>query len=267
MTHGRNAPARPAPSANPREWWYELVGTFGQLFCAFVLVAAIESPLSPLHSALPNPTLRLVLIGLGIGLLAAVVAVSPMGRRSGAHLNPSITAAFWARGSMSGRDALGYMVGQIVGACAAALLFALLLRDWAETAGYARTAPRPGVNLVAGTAIEIGLTFLLVLTVLLMVSSHRTKRWTPVAAMLALAVLVPVGGPPTGASMNFARTLGPDLAALEFTGLGVYLVGPFISAGLAALAHRYLLPVGELVTTRIFHREPPRKEADRRSPG
>ncbi|OXS82823.1 MIP/aquaporin family protein [Kocuria marina] len=258
MSEAQGSPSRPQRWANyvhPREWLYEFIGTFGQLGLAYALVASLESPLSPLNQAIPNPTVRLILIGAGIGALAAVVAISPLGRRSGAHLNPSVTVGFWARGRMSAADTVGYIGAQILGACVGAALFALALGQWAETAGYARTAPRPGINLGWALLIEIGLTFVLVLTVLLMVSSHRTKRWTPAAATLALAVLVPMGGPPTGASMNFARTLGPDLVAGDFTALWVYAVGPLIGAVLAALVHRSLGASWDVVTTRIYHAE------------
>lgn len=248
-------PQRPVKRFHPREWVYEFVGTFGQLGLAYVLVACLESPLSPLNSAIPNPTVRLILIGAGIGALAAVVAVSPLGRGSGAHLNPSVTVGFWTRGRMSGADAIGYVTAQTLGACAGAGVFALALGQWAETAGYAQTAPRPGINLGWAALIEVGLTFVLVLTVLLMVSSHRTKRCTPLAATLALTVLVPVGGPPTGASMNFARTLGPDLVAGDFTALWAYAIGPLVGAALASLAHRSLGARWDVVTTRFYHAE------------
>lgn len=258
MSERKGSSSQPQQRANhvhPREWLYELVGTFGQLGLAYMLVASLESPLSPLNQAIPNPTVRLILIGAGIGALAAVVAIGPLGRRSGAHLNPSVTIAFWARRRMSGADAAGYIAAQIVGACAGAGVFALLLGQWAETADYARTAPQPGIPIWLVLLIEIGLTFVLVLTVLLMVSSHRIKRWTPLAATIALAVLVPVGGPPTGASMNFARTLGPDLVAGEFTALWVYAVGPLVGGVLAALVHRSFGAGWDVVTTRIYHAE------------
>ncbi|UNX56106.1 aquaporin [Georgenia sp. TF02-10] len=237
---------------HPVEWLCELVGTGGQLFLAFVVVAALESPLSPLTAAIPNPTVRLALIGLMIGLLAALVAVSPLGRRSGAHLNPAVTIGFWARGSTHVHDLLGYVAAQVVGAVLGALAFGAVMGEWARTAGYARTELGPGVSAWRAFGIEVAITFLLVLAVLLMTSSHRTARWTPAVIALALTVLVPVGGPPTGASMNPARTLGPDVASGTYPALWVYLLGPALGAVLAALAYPLLAAGRRVLTAKVF---------------
>lgn len=238
---------------HPVEWGCEFLGIAFQFFAAFCFIAAMESPLSPLHHAVPSSNLRLVLIGLFIGAMAAVVAVSPLGRRSGAHLNPAVTIGFWARGSTHLADLAGYLFAQFAGVTAAALLFVWVGGDWAATAGYARTTPRPGLNLWSALGIEIVISFFLVFTVLFMVSSHRTKRWAPVAVTIALAVLIPLGGPPTGASMNPARTFGPDAVTGTFTALWVYLLGPAIGAIAAAAVFPIVGRGRKVLTAKLYH--------------
>lgn len=238
---------------HPVEWMCEFAGTLFQLFLAFHVVAALESPLSPLHAAVPSQTVRLVLIGAAIGLLAALVAVSPLGRRSGAHLNPAVTIGFWAKGTTHVHDLVGYLVAQFAGASAAAAAFVGTAGAWAETVGYARTEPRDGISEWTALGIEVTITFCLVLAILASVSSSRTARWTPAAATLALAVLIPLGGPPTGASMNPARTFGPDLASGSFPTLWIYLVGPAIGALLAAAAFPLLASGRDVLTAKLFH--------------
>ena len=107
--------AAPQPKAagwHPLDWGCEFAGTAFQLTAGFSVVALLESPRSPATPALPGWS-RLVLIGIALGVLAAVVALSPAGRRSGAHLNPAVTVGFWLRGHTPSRDVLGYVVAQV----------------------------------------------------------------------------------------------------------------------------------------------------------
>ena len=237
------------------EWLCELAGTFFQLFVGLMVVVALESPLSPLNEAIPQQWLRLVLIGLELGLLATLVAVSPLGRRSGAHLNPAVTIGSWARGQTHFHDLIGFVAAQCVGAVLAAAAVVAVTGSWAEAVGFARTEPRPGLPPWTTLGIEVALTFGLVFVILLMVSSPKTARWTPLGATVALMVLIPVGGPPTGASMNPARTLGPDVVSATFPSLWIYIVGPALGALLAAAAFPLFASGRRVLTAKLFHDE------------
>ena len=65
-----------------------------------------------------------------------------------------------------------------------------------------------------------------------------------VAAAIAVAATVGLdamfGGPVTGASMNPARSLGPALAAADFTSSWVYLTAPLLGAVIAAATYQLL---------------------------
>jgi aquaporin Z len=245
----------PQPKArgwHPVDWACEAVGTFFQLFVGFGVVALLESPLSPATSALDGWA-RLVLIGIAFGLLAAAVALSPVGRRSGAHLNPAVTLGFFLRKHTPWRDAVGYALGQIAGATAAAFAFRAAWQEWAHSVSGARTAPQAGLSGWGVVGIEAGLTFGLLLTVFLMVSSARTARWTPAVVTGVLAGLIWAGAPHTGASMNPARTLGPDLAGGHYAVLWAYFVGPLLGAGVAAAAFGVLGRERRTLTAKLFH--------------
>lgn len=60
--------------------------------------------------ATTNPVL------IALALLTATVLVSGI---SGAHLNPAISAMFYAKGSLSNNDLLGYVVAQVAGGLSA----------------------------------------------------------------------------------------------------------------------------------------------------
>lgn len=262
------APARPrlkghpddSPTAQPKasgwhpvDWACEFLGTAFQLFVGFGVVAALESTRSPLRSAVSSPGARLALIGVAFGVLAAVVALSPVGRRSGAHLNPAVTLAFVLRGHTPVRDGLGYMLAQVAGAIAAAGGFVAVWSSWARSVASARTAPEAGLPVWGVVGIEAALTVGLVVTVFGMLSSVRTARWTPAAVTGALAGLIWAGAPHTGASMNPARTFGPDLVTSTFPVLWAYVVGPLAGAALAAALFSVVARGRRTLTGKLFH--------------
>jgi aquaporin Z len=251
-------PADPA-TAQPKatgwhltDWACEFLGTAFQLFLGFGAVAALESPRSPVASALPGWA-RLVFIGIAFGVLAAIVATSPIGRRSGAHLNPAVTLGFYLRGHTPARDLVGYVAAQVAGALVAAVGFVSAWRAWAPSVHGARTAPAAGLPVWAVIAIEAALTFGLLSVVFAMVSSARTARWTPTVVTCALAGLIWAGAAHTGASMNPARTLGPDIATGSYPMLWAYFLGPLSGAALAAGAFTLLAQERATLTAKLFH--------------
>lgn len=237
---------------HPLDWACEFVGTGFQLFVGFGAVAALESGRSPLASDLASGV-RLVIIGAVFGLLAAAVATSPVGRRSGAHLNPAVTLGFLLRGHTSLRDAIGFALAQTGGALVAAAGFAAVWGNWATTVKTARTQPVSGIAAWEVAAIEAGLTCGLLLTIFVMVSSRRTARWTPAAVTGVLAFLIWAGAPYTGASMNPSRTVGPDVVSAYFPFLWSYLAGPLAGAAGAVGIFALVARDRRTLTAKLFH--------------
>lgn len=234
------------------DWACELVGTGFQLFVGFGVVALLEAPRSPATAVLPAWS-RLVLIGAAFGILAAIVALSPVGRRSGAHLNPAVTLGFFLRKHTPLRDLVGYAVAQSAGAIAAGYAFGAVWRRWAAGVHGARTTPEPGLPAWEVVGIEAALTLGLLTVIFVMVSSSRTARWTPALVTGALAGLIWAGAPHTGASMNPARTLGPDLATGEFPVLWAYVAGPLAGATLAAGLFSMVARERRTLTAKLYH--------------
>lgn len=147
----------------------------------------------------------------------------------------------------------GFAVAQAAGAVVAAAGFAAAEPAWSASVHTARTTPQTGLSGPAGAAIEAGLTFGLLLTVFLMVSSTRTARWTPAVVTGVLAGLIWAGAPHTGASMNPARTLGPDLITGSYPALWIYIVGPLAGVVLAAGTFALLGRGRRTLTAKLFH--------------
>lgn len=119
------------------------LGIFMISACAFT--ALLEYPASPVQQAIANPLLRLMLIGLAMGLTAVGIIYSPWGQQSGAHINPSVTLAFFRLGKIEPWDACFYVLAQFVGAIAGVLLMVLLLGQAisAPSVNYVATVPGP----------------------------------------------------------------------------------------------------------------------------
>jgi aquaporin Z len=157
-----------------------------------------------------------------------MAAIYFMGAVSGAHINPAVTLAFATRGNFPWRRVPGYLVAQFMGA----ILAALLMRGvFGTVADLGATEPRHGVTEGAAVLLEIVLAAGLVNTVLGTASGARnigTNAGIAVGGYVALAGLW--ASTFTGASMNPARSLGPDLVRADFTTTWIYVLGPIVGA-------------------------------------
>ena len=102
-----------------RQHWPEYLmeaaglGIFMVIACAFGTL--LEYPASPVRQTITVPLLRRFLMGLAMALTAVSIIYSPWGKRSGAHLNPSVTLTFFRLGKVAPWDALFYVAAQFVG--------------------------------------------------------------------------------------------------------------------------------------------------------
>jgi aquaporin Z len=234
-----------------REWAAELVGTalliVGGLG-AVTLDFGAHSPIAPL---LPSHSLRLLLTGALFAGTGSLIAISPLGRISGAHINPAVSLAFWISGKMHHHDVGAYFAAQFVGAFLGVVFLRVAWPDFA-TVGYGVTHPGASMSALDALGIEVVMTGALIATILLFVSSMRTARWTPLAVWVVVTLLVWQGAPLTGTSINPARSLAPALAAWQLGSVWIYIAGPVIGAILATaivVAGIRLRPV----TAKLFH--------------
>jgi aquaporin Z len=96
------------------------------------------------------------------------------------------------------------------------------------------------------------MTMIFVLTILLMVSSARLARWTPLVLWPVIATLVWQGAPWTGTSLNPARSLGPAIVQSFYKDLWIYLLGPVGGAALAVAVFA-VVPGVETLTAKVYH--------------
>ena len=212
---------------DPRQEWRRL---FSELLGTFFLVLAAAGGGMMSH-AFPG------VISHGAAVTAPALTVLGiilyMGKVSGAHLNPAVSIAFALRGDFPWRRVPGYIIIQLVGATLAALILHAIIN---VSASYGSNYPASGYSAGAAFWMEFILTAGLVSVILGTASGAQNVGIIGafgVGAYIALAGLW--GSPISGASMNPARTFGPDLASGNFTSYWVYIAGPIAGAAIAVL--------------------------------
>jgi aquaporin Z len=234
------------------EWWCEYAGTALLLLGGLSAVFLDFGPDSPVAPHLRAHSARLLLTGLLFAGSGSLVALSGIGRRSGAHLNPAVTIAFFTQRKVHPHDVAGYICFQLLGAVSASLLLRWLWRGQALALHQGVTQPGHGLGDVAAAGVEMVMTAGLVLTIFFMTSYRRTARFTPLATWLLVASLVWQVAPYTGTSLNPARSFSPALVAPLWANLWVYIAGPVAGALLAALIFAGFRETNVL-TAKLFH--------------
>jgi aquaporin Z len=236
------------------EYGAELLGTAFLVFAGVSAVVFNFGTGSPLAQVLPDPGIRRLITGLLFAGSGALIAISPLGKLSGGHINPVVSLAFWAQGKMHHLDLGGYISGQLLGAIIGSLLVALVWGGRAASVGYGATVPGAGYPLWVVFLIEVSLTFLLVFSIFLFVSTHRLMRWTPLMVWILVAVMVWLEAPISGTSLNPARSFGPALVSWTWHDHWLYWVAPPLGALLAVGAFRFF-PMGkrDVLTGKMFH--------------
>jgi aquaporin Z len=234
-----------------RIWGAEATGTALLVLGALSAVAFALALNSPVADIVSSTSVRLLFAGLLVGGVVALIAVSPIGRLSGSHLNPAVTLALGVLGRVSARDLGGYLVAQFAGALLGALAFHLL---WGRTAlSIGGGVTHPSIATPLALLLEAAMTGLLVGTILFFLSRKRLARWTPLAVWALLAVLIWRLSRYTGTSLNPARSEGPAVAFSDLADLWLYLIAPVAGALAVAVVWSRTRPSMQPKTAKLFH--------------
>ena len=202
----------------------EFVGTF-----FLVTVAAGAGVIN--HYAGGGPISRsAAVIAPGAVVMAMIYALGPL---SGLHINPAVTLAFAGRGVFKLAWVAPYLAAQLAGALTAALLLQGMFGHVAAGGNY--PIAKPGGDW-RSLVMEIVLTAILVTVILNTATGYRSIGHNAALAVgSTVALLGLFASPISGASMNPARTLGPDVVSLDFNGWWIYIVGPVVGAAVAVM--------------------------------
>ncbi len=164
--------------------------------------------------------------------LMVMTVIYFMGEVSGAHLNPAVTLAFALRRNFPWYRVPGYVLAQVTGA----VLAVLFLKAMFGTVGnLGATIPNFNLGPWRNLMMEIVLTTGLINTILGTASGARNTGPNGAIAVGSYIILAGLwAAPVTGASMNPARSLAPDLVRNNLSFTWIYIVGPVIGAFIGA---------------------------------
>ncbi|MBP2691199.1 MAG: aquaporin [Muribaculaceae bacterium] len=196
-------------------------------------------------AVLAGPSIGSLGIGLCFGLVLVCLCYC-IGNISGCHVNPAVSIAMFFAGRMSGKDCIGYIIAQLIGATVgAAFLFALvqLAPDFnfggmTEPDKYLATnVLQPGATSSMALLTEGLLTFFFVLVILGATDANKGfGKFAGLAIGLALGLVNIVGIPVDNCSVNPARSFGPAVFCPAAWGdFWIMVVGPIVGAIIAVL--------------------------------
>lgn len=191
-------------------------------------------------------------VGMGVGTLGvalafglAVIAMAyTIGNISGCHINPAITLGVWLSGGMKSKEALGYMLFQVIGAIIGSAIIYLLVR----TGSHAGPTATGSNGFTEGQALQafIAEAVFTCIFVLVVLGTTSGKFGNPNNAGLAIGltlvvvhiVLIPI----TGTSVNPARSIGPAIfeGGLALKQLWLFIAAPLLGGALAAGTWKYV---------------------------
>lgn len=219
----------------------EMFGTFWLVLggCGSAVLAA----------GFPQIGIGFVGVSLAFGFTVLTMAYS-IGHISGCHLNPAVTIGLWAGKRFPAKDIAPYVVAQVAGAIAAAVIVYLiasgktgfvLAPNGLAVNGYGSQSP-DGYNLTSGLVTEIVLTFGFLVVILGATDTRAPSGFAPIAIGLALTLIHLISIPVTNTSVNPARSTGPALlvGGLALQQLWLFWLAPVVGAVLAGLAYRGL---------------------------
>jgi aquaporin Z len=215
----------------------EFFGTFWLVFggCGSAVLSA----------AFPNVGIGLLGVALAFGLTVLTMAFA-IGHISGCHLNPAVTLGLVVGRRFAAKDALPYVIVQVIGAITAATVLLVIASGKAgfEVAagfaanGYGTHSPG-GYSLTAAFVAEVVLTMFFILVILGATDRRAPAGFAPIAIGLCLTLIHLVGIPVTNLSVNPARSTGPAIFvggwALEQ--LWLFWVAPLIGGALGGIVY------------------------------
>ena len=205
----------------------EFIGTALLVWVGLSIVILDFGQGSPVVQRWPDAGARRLITGFLFGTTGALIALSPIGKESGAHINPAVTLAFWLMGKIKAGHALGYVLAQLSGA----VLGALPLMVWGamgRSIEFGATTPNTTYGLGGALLGETLTTFVLISGLFFFLQHRRLRPYTPAIFPLMYSAMVFLEANVSGTSTNPARSFGPSLISGDWHGWWVYWLGPFL---------------------------------------
>lgn len=235
-----------------RLYFAEFLGTGLLLLFGLSLVIIMFGDGSPLRQLIPSVKIRQIITGFLFGGIGASIALSPIGKVSGAHINPAVTLAFRLMGKIDIRTSLGYIISQLAGAVVGCLPL-LLWGSMGKSVEFGATLPGPGSDTLTVVAGEVVTTFALITGLCLFLGFRKIRRFTPALMPFLYGIMVPLEADISGTSTNPARSFGPAVISGQWAGWWIFWIGPVIGMLLGIIACSFL--ANKIETAKLYHFE------------
>ena len=156
----------------------ECIGTALLLLLGLSCVIFMFGKNSFIAEIIPNVTVRKVMTSFIFGSIGASIAISTIGKISGAHINPAVSFVFYLFGKIELKTAGVYMLAQCVGAVIGTLPL-LAWGNMGESVQFGATVPGEGFSMFAALLGEIITTCAMVTLLILFLGFRETRRYTP----------------------------------------------------------------------------------------
>jgi len=252
-----------APERFPwRIFFSELIGTALLVLGGLSFVIFMFGSGSPMARILPSEGLRRLITGFLFGTTGALIALSPVGRESGAHINPIVSFGFRLMGKLSLKRMMVYVVAQLAGAILGCVpLF--LWGSMGRSVEFGATWPGQGYSTTEAFLGEVVTTFAMVSLLTIFLAYRRIRPFTPALFPPLYSFMVWAEAPISGTSTNPARSLGPSVISGQWQGWWIYWIGPMLGTLLALLAFSYLAK--RIEVARLYHFDSDRDRLFRRA--
>lgn len=217
-----------------RELGAEFIGTFA-------LVGAVCG--AALFSA-PSAGLVAVAFAVGLSVLAMAYAV---GHISGGHFNPAVTLGLVAAGRFEAGKAPAYVVAQVLGGIAAALVFFVILKGapagkWNTFTAISNIYGGGGFSLLSALVMEVVITALFLVVIVGVTSKRAPAGFAPIAIGLALTLFHLMSIPVSNASLNPARSTATAIlgGGEALASLWLFWVAPLVGGIIGGVVGRWL---------------------------
>jgi aquaporin Z len=243
-------------------WIYlsEFVGTALLVLVGLSIVIFNNGEGSPVRLWMPDEGARRALTGFLFGATGCLITISPVGRISGAHINPIVTFAFLIKKRMTRLHATGYILAQLAGSIAGALPL-LLWGSQGNSIHFGATIPFAGRTGAAFIG-EVITSFLLIAGIFFFTGHKKLRRFTPYMIPPLYCLMVWLEGPLSGTSTNPARSLGPAVISGAWSGHWLYWLAPVTGAILAVLFFEMpFLWKWKIILPKLYHAPESRETA------
>ena len=159
--------------------------------------------------------------------------VSPIGKVSGAHVNPAVTVGFWLLRKLEGRLAITYVSAQLAGAVVGCIPI-LLWGDMGRSLNFGATTPGAAYTVPEALFGEVITTFALMFMLMVFIAFRELRPFTPFMVPFLYGVMVPLEADVSGISTNPARSFGPSVVSGVWDAWWIYWIGPLIGVVLAS---------------------------------